>query len=63
MSNSKKFLNYVRGFDRFGHEVKVSYQGSEYYKTMLGSIVTFAVYTLVLINLITSSLDFINNEN
>ena len=62
MSNGK-FSNFVRGLDRFGHEVKISYQGSEHYKTKLGSIVTVAVYTLMLINFITISLDYINNEN
>lgn len=39
---------WVHDLDIFGHPVTVFYKGSDTYKTRLGVLCTFAVYTLTL---------------
>ena len=57
------FLTWVQKLDRFGHEVSIHYLGDRHFKTYLGSFVTVAVYSLIMINTITIGLDYLNNEN
>ena len=36
----KKFLQLVRGIDKFGHAVGVNYRGSGHFKTLFGVVAT-----------------------
>ena len=39
----------IRGFDAFGHDIKVNYRGSGSFTTVFGGLVTFCVYALTMV--------------
>jgi len=39
----------LRDMDVFGHSIKVNYKSSESYQSLLGGLLTLAVYSLTLI--------------
>ena len=48
--SEKKLLKSLRGFDIYGHEIEVNYQGDSQYRTLLGAMCTLAIYSLILFN-------------
>ena len=36
----KKFVNFLKGFDKYGHGVGVNYKGNAKFKTLLGVFIT-----------------------
>ena len=44
----KKFLQLVRGVDKFGHAVNVNYRGSGHFKTLFGVVATLLNVVFIL---------------
>ena len=57
------FLSKFKQIDRFGQQIEIHYKGKTSYQTICGAIATLFVYSLILVNTINISLDFINNDN
>ena len=52
MKAGRRVRDFILGLDIFGHPIGVHYRGSDTYKTWLGALCTFAVYVLMLVNII-----------
>ena len=55
-------FGFIRRWDIFGHPIKVNHHGEDSHKTMLGALVTFAVFALLLQNLINLSTAFLDGS-
>ena len=42
----------MRGYDGFGHEIKVNYKGDETYNSAFGGAITLVVYALTLVTIV-----------
>ena len=62
MGNSR-LENLIVQQDIFGHGIGVHYRGSETYQTRLGAFFTFAIYGLMLANLVTLWTAFMDGSN
>ncbi len=49
----KRIAKVVKGFDIFGHEVKITYKGDSQFKTFFGGIMSMICMALVLAYLVT----------
>ena len=58
-----KISESLLSLDRYGHKVEMHYKGKPEYRTLLGSLVTIATYTLVLINALSIAGDYVTNNN
>lgn len=58
-----KISESLLSLDRFGYKVEMHYKGKPVYRTLLGSLVTVATYTLVLINALSIAGDYVTNAN
>ena len=47
--------NFLKDRDIFGYPIGVQYRGSKTYKTWLGTMCTFTVWILILVNAVTLS--------
>ena len=56
-------LKFIVGKDIYGHALGVNYNGEGTYKTRLGDLLTLATYTLILLNFVTISQEFINRTS
>ena len=48
---ASRFTSWIVDKDIYGQPVGVNYEGSDTFKTMLGALVTFLTYGLILVNL------------
>jgi len=60
---AQKFLRAVRSFDMYGHDVGVLYQGSSSYKTVLGTLISLAIYFLIITDLANLTIAFFDGGN
>ena len=51
MSQLKRFGQFLKNQDIYGHRIGVHYRGASAYKTRLGALVTFATRLLMLLYL------------
>ena len=54
-----KVCEKFQALDIFGHPIGVNYKGNDTFQTKMGAFFTLVVYSLIIINLITLSTDFI----
>ena len=47
----RRYLQKMTGFDLFGHDIGVNYQGSGTYNTYLSAVVSVITLSLIVINL------------
>ena len=60
---SASISNFLVSQDIFGHPISVHYKGSDTYQTRLGSFVTIIAYTLMIVNLLTLTIAFVDHSN
>lgn len=49
--------------DIFGHPIQLNYKGKTTYQTKFGAFFTLATFVIIMINFVSISTDFVNNEN
>ena len=45
-------LNFLQGFDKFGHSLALTYKGSDKHQTKLGAFITIMIQILVVVQLV-----------
>ena len=59
---SNRLSERFQALDIFGHPIGVNYKGNSTFQTKLGALFTLAVYSLIIINLVTLSTDFMDGS-
>ena len=59
----KKFGEFLKKQDAFGHAVTINYRGEEMYRTMWGALLTFAQRIFILVVALVGVIDLFNYKN
>ena len=46
-------ISFFKSFDKYGHPIGLNFQNDSTYKTKVGALVSFGIYAMVIVHIIT----------